>query len=82
MNILIFLFYEKIRDFLIKLSVNYGIVGVSVLVGVTDGVSVGVGVTVGSGVLSIYELPSPYTTISQSVFPLEGALEIFGLNET
>jgi hypothetical protein len=68
MNILIFLFYEKIRDFLIKLSVNYGIVGV--------------GVTVGSGVLSIYELPSPYTTISQSVFPLEGVLEIFGLNET
>jgi hypothetical protein len=45
-------------------------------------VSVGVGVTVGNGVLSIYELPSPYTTISQSVFPLDGVLEMFGLNET
>jgi hypothetical protein len=34
------------------------------------------------GNLSIYVLPSPYTTISQSVFPLDGVLEIFGLNET
>jgi hypothetical protein len=57
-------------------------VGVSVLVGVTDGVSVGVGVTVGNGVLSIYVLPSPYTTMSQSVFPLDGVLEMFGFNET
>ena len=57
-------------------------VGVSVLVDVTDGEPVGVGVTVGNGVLSIYVLPSPYTTISQSVFPLDGVLEMFGLNET
>ena len=52
------------------------------LVGVTVGVFVGVGVDVGNGVLSTYELPSPYTTTSQSVFKLLGSLEIFGFNET